>query len=580
MVSIQDLHLNNTCFISLKTNGEIALHEIEGSDARFVPVIEKDKFIGAIDTYLLNLNNSCDSDYIVKHMIRLSDFYIFDDISNLITIDQPIYPIISEEEIYLGYITKSHLTEIYYKELCSALERKIITIENEYEAILDSSQDGIHVTDGDGITIRFNKACERIDNVKKDSIMGKNMSVMVEKGIYSESVALKVKSSCKSISMMQEVNGKQIMATGTPIFNNGLVHRIVVNSRDVTELNMLKLQLENVKTATLEYKSMLDLLCGESTNDFIAYSNSMRKVLDIALRIAPVDSTILIQGESGVGKGVLSSLIHNNSPRKNMPFMKIDCGAIPEKLLESELFGYEKGAFTGASEKGKAGLIELAEGGTLFLDEIGELSLPLQAKLLSVLQDRKLRRVGGKSDIPVNIRIIAATNKNLVDHVKNKLFREDLYYRLNVIPIYISPLRDRKEDLFPLISSTLSSINKKYGYTKSISPDAIKALIGYNWPGNVRELENIIERMVIISNDNIIGMDDIPEFMLESCKCLDNLYTGSLNYKNSMEQFEINLLTKVKRKSSNTLEMSKELGIDRSTVRRKMNKYNIEYDFE
>lgn len=454
---------------------------------------------------------------------------------------------------------------------------------DEFNAILDSSDDGIHITDGNGVTLRFNKSCERIDGVNADYVIGKNMEELVAEGIYSESVALAVIREKRQISMLQKVNGKEVIGTGTPIFKDGMLYRIVINSRDITELNTLKRNLKESKLINEKYKNELQLLSSKdkAANSNVIYnSEKMDRIIDLTLRVAKVDSTVLIEGESGVGKGVLSHFLHKNSLRYNKPFIKINCGAIPENLLESELFGYERGAFTGANREGKIGLIQLANEGTLFLDEIGELPLSLQVKLLNVIQSREITKVGGNSVIPVDIRIIAATNRNLFQMVKNNKFREDLYYRLNVIPITIPPIRERKEDLPPLINHFLYKFNEKYNYNKTISPEAMKILLNYNWPGNIREVENLIERLLVTSNGDLIDKYDIIDHQI--FKIPDSISFNSCkdkNYKTIIEDYDRKLLLEVMKNCKSTAEMSKILGLDRSTIRKKLKRLNIKLEF-
>ncbi len=470
------------------------------------------------------------------------------------------------------------------------MDEKIIDFENSYKdlldefnAILDSSDDGIHITDGKGVTLKFNKSCERIDGVTADYIIGKNMEELVKEGIYSESVALAVIRDKKQISMLQKVNGKEVIGTGTPIFKNGKLYRIVINSRDITELNILKRKLQEAKEINEEYQNKLQLLSAKDNAagcNIIYNSKTMDKVIDLSLRVARVDSTVLIEGESGVGKGVLSYFIHKNSLRHSKPLIKINCGAIPENLLESELFGYEKGSFTGANKEGKVGLIQLADGGTLFLDEIGELPLSLQVKLLDVIQNKEITKIGGNNVIPVNIRIIAATNRNLFDMVKKQEFREDLYYRLNVIPITIPPLRDRKEDLPLLINYFLNEFNERYNYSKTICPDAMKLLLNYNWPGNVREVENLIERLLVTSGKDVIEKYDLiqlPIFNVIEYMDLD-IYKNK-NYKTIIDEFDKKILHEVMRNCKSTAEMSEVLNLDCSTIRKKFKRLNIKLKF-
>ncbi|WP_313757032.1 sigma 54-interacting transcriptional regulator [Tissierella sp.] len=454
----------------------------------------------------------------------------------------------------------------------------------EFNAILDASNDGIHITDGKGVTLRFNKSCERIDGVKADYVIGKHMEELVAEGIYSESVALAVIKEQKQISMLQQVNGKEVIGTGTPIFKNGELYRIVINSRDITELRDLKRGLEEAKLINKKYQQELDIISSKDkakNNNIIYNSEKMDKIIDLALRVAKVDSTVLIEGESGVGKGVLSYFLHNNSLRYNKPFIKINCGAIPENLLESELFGYEKGSFTGANKEGKVGLIQLADKGTLFLDEIGELPLNLQVKLLNVIQNRELTKVGGTTIIPVDIRIIAATNRNLQDMIKNKTFREDLYYRLNVVPITIPPLRERKEDIPPLILNFLNRFNEKYNYNKKISPEAMKILLRYNWSGNIREVENLIERLVVTTNDDIINKQDIIDCQLVSITDYSSFDINKISsYKNIIAEYERKLLLDIMSKCKSTYEMAEILDLDRSTIRKKFKRLNIKLEFK
>src|SRR5699024_7964069 len=336
------------------------------------------------------------------------------------------------------------------------------------------------------------------------------------------------------------------MVTDTPIFKDNKIIRVVANSRDITQLNILRKELEYTKKINERYHSELNLTrTKQLESDIIADDLVTKKIVDLAIHVANVDSIVLIQGESGVGKGVFSKLIHDNSRRKENTFVKIDVSAIPENLLEAELFGYEKGAFTGANENGRIGLIEFANGGTIFLDEIGEMPLSMQTKLLRVIQDRKIVRVGGNKEIPIDIRIIAATNKNLKSMIQDKTFREDLYYRLNVVPIVIPSLRERKKDIFPIIMKNLKKFNDKYNLQKNIQPEALDLLIRYDWPGNIRELENMIERLIVTVKNNSISITDIPlkinDNNLKKQKKYLHDFDESLSYREMMDKFEKNI---------------------------------------
>jgi transcriptional regulator with PAS, ATPase and Fis domain len=303
----------------------------------------------------------------------------------------------------------------------------------------------------------------------------------------------------------------------------------------------------------------------------------MKKVFDFAARVAQVDSTVLITGESGSGKEIVAKTIHKLSKRKDGPLIQINCGAIPENLLESELFGYEPGAFTGASKEGKLGMFELAENGTLFLDEIGELPLNLQVKLLRVLQEREIVRVGGIKPKKINVRIIAATNKDLEKMVEKGMFREDLYYRLNVVRIKIPPLRERKTDIPPLIQHFLRKFNEKYEMNKKISPEVIERLIAYDWPGNVRELENLIERLVVIVIEDIIELKHLPDYLQASINSdhFQVSVSGIIPLKKASEDLEKQLISKALQKYGSTRKAAQILEVDQATIVRKAKKYNI-----
>jgi len=307
------------------------------------------------------------------------------------------------------------------------------------------------------------------------------------------------------------------------------------------------------------------------TPNIIGEGSEMKRVFSLVDRIADSDSTILILGESGTGKELIATTIHYQSKRKDKPLIKMNCAAMPEGLIESELFGYEKGAFTGAAKR-KPGRFELANGGTLFLDEIGDLPLSTQAKILRVLQERAFERLGGTSTINVDVRIIAATNKNLEEEVRKKRFREDLYYRLNVIPVSLPPLRDRKEDIPLLIDSFLEKCKNKLSRNLRFSKDAISALLDYDFPGNVRELENIVERCATLSVSDLIEKNALPPFIL---KRTDTGRQLSLSDVASGAEKEYIIRT-LKEAGGNKTKAAEMLGISRKTLWEKMNAYGVE----
>lgn len=310
-------------------------------------------------------------------------------------------------------------------------------------------------------------------------------------------------------------------------------------------------------------------------SDFVFRSNTMKKTIELVEAVAATDTTVLIQGETGTGKGFIAKLLHMRSDRRDKAFIDINCAAIPEKLLESELFGYEEGSFTGALDTGKAGLLESAGDGTVFLDEINSLPMSLQVKFLRVIQEKEVMRIGGSEYMPVNARILVATNVDLLEAVEAGLFREDLYYRLNIVPITVSPLRNRKEDIRALGEFFLDRCNKRYMQNKYIGEEAWKELEKYKWPGNVRELENMIERLSIIVKEECIEKGDLID--LFSNIQVEEQFQPSLNMtlKDAMNAYEKKLIETRMEKCKTTTQLAKDLGIDRSTLTRKFIKLGI-----
>ncbi len=451
-----------------------------------------------------------------------------------------------------------------------------LSIESQIELFktaFESSYDGIHILDKDGTTLYINKACTRIEGITEDEAKHKNIRQLVEEGVYSESVTLIVLETNAPATIIQTAkNGSEILVTGTPIYKDGEIDKIIVNSRDITELNALKKEVQLREEQSRKYQEELELYRREYMQPplMISKNPGMQKLLKLASAVSDVDSTVLLTGESGVGKGLISRYIHSCSNRSKGPFIKIDCGTIPETLFESEIFGYEKGAFTGAEKTGKIGLLELANGGTVFLDEIGEMPLSMQPKILRAIQDRQIRRVGGEDLRNLDVRIIAATNIDIEKMVEEKLFREDLYYRLNVVPIHIPPLRERPEDILPLVNGMMETINKKYGWNKKIDVAVIKRMILYPWPGNVRELENLIERLMVSTEETTVTLEDLPVEMLQTQW---QGHEEGLDYKEVMARFEYDLIKNVVKRKGSIVEAAKEIGVDVTTIRRKLKRH-------
>lgn len=472
------------------------------------------------------------------------------------------------------------LQDISELEAISSELQNTRLMSEELTAIIESSFDGIYVTDGQARTLRVNTAYERITGIKREEVLGRTMKELVQNGFYNESVTLCVLQTRKPQSLLQRINktGKSVMVTGTPFFDeDGHIMLVVTNVRDVTELNLLQQKLESMQRlqseAKLELKQLRDTVKG---NVHIApRSKRMQEVVQLALRLSQVDATVLIEGESGVGKEVVADIIHNSGPRKNHPFIKISCGAIPDQLLESELFGYASGAFTGARKEGKAGLFEVADGGTLFLDEIGEMPLGLQVKLLRALQERTITRVGDTVPTKIDVRVVAATNRNLASMAQAGQFRKDLFYRLNVVPVRIPPLRERTEDIIHFVYGFLDACNKRYGFNKQIDREALNVLIAYEWPGNVRELENMIEQMVVVTQAEVITLDDLPLPLKRSFECPETVPVEDRPLQAMLEEVEYRALECAFRKYKTTRAMARALGVNQSTIVRKLNRYGI-----
>ncbi len=446
------------------------------------------------------------------------------------------------------------------------------------DAIIENSYDGIYITDQDGITLYTNSAIERITGIPKEYYIGKSVDQLIKRGILNASVTHKVVKLRRTVSVVQDnFAGKETLITGSPVFNaEGEIEQVVTNIRDLSDLNELMHELTKVNELNNQYKQEIEKLRKITSKDGVVFvSDKMKMIYEIAERISDIDATVLILGETGVGKDVLARNIYNRSIRsKKGDFIKINCGAIPADLLESELFGYEGGAFTGANQKGKPGMFELAESGILFLDEVGELPLQLQVKLLRALQEREIQRIGGTKPKKIDVRIIAATNRNLSEMVKSGDFREDLFYRLNVIPITIPPLRERREDILALTDLFLTKANEQYKFSKEIDSRLKEYFYQHDWPGNVRELINIVERLVVLTDNQILSINDLPEEYQPENRNQPNL-NATQTLKEAVERAEKEILTKAAQTYHTTYEIAEALDSSQATIVRKLKKYRL-----
>ncbi len=456
-------------------------------------------------------------------------------------------------------------------------------LNRQLETIFKASSDGIWVCNGKGKVIDINEASEKLNGIQAQQIIGKNISDLVNGGLFDRSVTLEVLETKRQVSVLQHMKRthKIILATGTPVFDEkGDVFLVVVNERDMTQLNAIQDQLEQSRMVTEKIKDELAELSVLELKDqeIIADDENMRQVLHLTLKLAHIGaSDILILGESGTGKGLLAKFIHKNSNRGKKPFIQINCAALPENLLEAELFGYEKGAFTGARQEGKAGLFELAQDGTLFLDEIGDLPHSLQAKLLKYLDDHEVMRLGGLKPKKIDCTIIAATNRDLETRVQQKRFRQDLFYRLNTFTIRIPPLRERPDDIFELVHFYMKKYGKEYGLNRRISPDALKMLQAFPFPGNVRELKNILKKAVVMSE-----RESVDEIIHQSLSADAGQYIASSvqphqgrGLTHRIFDLEKEILQNAMTCCRSTREMARYLKISQPTVVRKLKKHRL-----
>lgn len=460
---------------------------------------------------------------------------------------------------------------------CVMQEMDVVSsIFEELNVCLESSHDGIMVSDGMGNVIRLNAALEKLIGVKRRDILGRNVADLVQEGVYESSAILQVIETGKTATVVIDHNGRQLLITGSPVYNaNSAMTAVVANIRDMSELNDLRQKLEQQQMIAEKYSKELAHIARQQSaqTSFVACSREMKTILATIHSISEVDSTVLISGESGTGKEMVVNEIYASSMRSYRPIIKVNCGAIPPALFESELFGYEDGAFTGARRKGKPGFFELAHMGTLFLDEVGELPLEMQVKLLRVLQEGEIIRIGGSKPISVDVRIIAATNRDLWEMTEEGTFRQDLYYRLNVINIEVPPLRQRRDDIIPLVMHMLERFNQKYGKHKEIPIELGKVLRELPWRGNVRELENLIENLVVLCPEDVLTPEHLPvRYQRGQNPASQVEIRGILPMKDMVRRAERQLIANAQAQYSSMQEVAKALGVDVSTISRKLSR--------
>jgi transcriptional regulator with PAS, ATPase and Fis domain len=443
------------------------------------------------------------------------------------------------------------------------------------EAMVEASEDRLMIVSADGLVLDLN-----FGSVFGKEIIGRQVQDLQQAGYFDRSVALEVIRRKASVTMVQTArNGTKLLVTGKPVFGeDGALRFVVLTARDITELNRALSALEESRNLSERYRAELRLLKMRDleARHIVLRSPQMRAVYELAMRSAPTDLPVLLLGETGTGKGLFAKLIHQNSPRSTGPFLEVNCGAIPEGLMEAELFGYTRGAFTGADPRGKIGLIELAHGGTLLLNEIGDLPSALQVKLLRFLEDGEIQAVGAVKPRRPDVRIVAATNRKLGEMSADGRFRRDLFYRLNVLPILVPPLREHPEDIPWLVEMILSQLEAKLHRRPRVSAAALNVIARYDFPGNVRELWNLIERLAVFATADVIDVSHLPAELLAghpTPQALAARQGGS--FRQAMREAEASILRQaMERYGSQTL-AARHLGIGQGTISRKLKKFGL-----
>ena len=528
--------------------------------------------ISITDIHNLGLNSEGIEDVKIKDIMKKNVVSVkkgmpIDECRNLMIKENiGILPVVDNFGKILGILRQEHIRDYLYMQL----EEYGITLKY----IIGHIKEGICAVNDEGVVILWNSFMEERYGIKSDEIVGRPISDFLEDTICERVLRRRI-----GISGVYSTYKKQDMyglVHANPIFFGGEFVGVVCTELDVTEARNLSFELEKTNEKLKYLQDEVKNLSNGVFEGILGKSDKIEKAKAIAKQVAKTSSSIFIWGESGTGKEVFSRAIHEQSGRKGA-FVPVNCSAIPAELFESEFFGYESGAFTGANKKGKSGIFELAKDGTVFLDEIADLPLNMQAKLLRVLQEKEVRRVGGEKTIKINPRIISATNKDLEKMVKEEKFREDLYYRLNVVEIKIPPLRERKEDIAILLHHFLDEMCRENGKPRlTLSKEAYKILENYRWKGNIRELKNTVENMVVLSDSSIIEKDDIPNYIVESAKNSNDDEDYPLDLTSAIEKLEIKNITKALEMSNgNKAKAAKILNIPRTTLYYKLDLYGI-----
>ncbi len=474
-------------------------------------------------------------------------------------------PIVEDNRI-VGVIREENIRDYFYKGIDDG--------EEAIKHVFDNINEALCVMDNKGRVIVWNKNAENLYDIKEEDIRGKELAKF-----FPKAIDLKVFESQEKVRNIYHSpkEGYHVIISASPIVIDGVLYGVVSTEKGLSEVNELKEELSKAKEKVRILEREMDRNQKDPFERIIGHSKLIMNKIEVAKQIAPTNASVLLTGESGTGKEEFARAIHKASKVEG-DFVPVNCSAIPGELFESEFFGYEKGAFTGASSEGKAGFFEQARAGTLFLDEIGDMHISMQAKLLRVLQDKKVKRVGGEEFLPADVRIVAATNRDLEKMIKDEEFREDLYYRINVVQIELPALRERREDIVLFIDYFIKLVcienNKEI---LKISNEAVDSLVDYSWKGNVRELKNVIENMVLMNRDGTISLEAVPNYIRDSRDDNLNLDLSNMDLNQSVERLEITLIAKaLEETAGNKREAAEILNIPRTTLHSKIKKYRIE----
>jgi PAS domain S-box-containing protein len=572
------------------------LERLDGEELFEIPVVERGEVVGLVSRRALEdalEEGGSPTEGIAPHILRelvlvredmdLEDIPAGKAALTLPVIESPAKyrGIIQTTQLYQALLEQKHPSLFQDGALADNVGRiqaSEAAIEEGplFQSILDSAYDGIFITDGEGRILFVNCSYEGISGYTRASVIGANCRERFRKGLIFPSVVQEVLQRKEGLTMVQKYppEGRYALTTSRPILDSdGRVVRVVSFLRDISDFIRMQQEIQTSRQLTRQYFTELQQLRERQPafGNLVARSKAFANLLSLASRVAEFDTTVLIMGESGAGKEMVARFIHERSPRRSRPFVTVNCAAIPPSLMESELFGYVKGSFTGASRGGRPGMFEAADTGTILLDEISEISLDAQAKLLRVLQEKEISRIGERQPRRVDVRVLVATNKDLEREARSGRFREDLFFRLNVVPLVVPPLRERKDDIPLLALQMLEQHNRRYGKRKAFASEVLDALMSYEWPGNVRELSNVIEYLLVTTEANEIGQKNLPAQIQKGTKPASRgIQNPARHLREITKNYEMDLIRELLKQHGSIRRTARALGVHPSTVSRKL----------